>query len=67
MIVTAKQIEVLTPYINNIEELIKSYDVDDVLDAIDAVIVDNILANNDEPDSVGIKLQKVYDEIFNQN
>ncbi len=67
MIVTAKQIEVLTPYINNIEELIKSDDVDDVLDAIDAVIVDNILANNDEPDSVGIKLQKVYDEIFNQN
>ena len=67
MIVTAKQIEVLTPYINNIEELIKSDDVDDVLDAIFAVIVDNILGNNDEPDSVGIKIQKVYEEIINQN
>ena len=42
-------------------------DVQAVLDAIDDVIVDNILANNDEPDDEGIKLQKIYDEIFNEN
>lgn len=42
-------------------------DVQEVLDVIDDVIVDNILANNDEPDDEGIKLQKIYDEIFNEN
>ncbi len=67
MIVKAEQIELLKPYIDNIEDLIKSDDVQSVLDAIDDVIVNNILANNDEPDDEGIKLQKIYDEIFNQN
>lgn len=38
-------------------------DVQAVLDAIDDVIVDNILANNDEPDDEGIKLQKIYDDM----
>lgn len=63
----AEQIEVLKPHIENIEELVESDDVQAVLDAIDDVIVDNILANNDEPDDEGVKLQKIYDEIFNQN
>ena len=67
MIVKAEQIEVLKPYIEDIEELIETDDVQVVLDAIDDVIVDNILANNDEPDDDGIKLQKIYDEIFNDN
>lgn len=67
MIVKAEQIEVLKPYIENIEELVESDDVQAVLDAIDDVIVDNILVNNDEPDDEGIKLQKIYDEIFNEN
>lgn len=67
MIITDKQIEVLMTYINNIKELVEADDINDVLDAIDDVIVDNILANNDEPDSEGIKLQKIYDEIFYQN
>ena len=67
MIVTTKQIEILKPYIENIEELIDTDDVQEVLDTIDDVIVDNILGNNDEPDDEGIKLQKIYDEIFYQN
>lgn len=67
MIVKAEQIEVLKPYIEDIEELIETDDVQAVLDAIDDVIVDNILVNNDEPDDEGIKLQKIYDEIFNAN
>ena len=67
MIVKSEQIEVLKPYIDNIEDLVKSDDVQSVLDAIDDVIVENTLANNDEPDDEGIKLQKIYDEIFNQN
>ena len=49
MIVKKEQIKVLKPYIDNIEELIESDDVQDLLDAIDDVIIENILANNDEP------------------
>jgi len=57
----------LKPHIENIEDLIETGDVQEVLDVIDDVIVDNILAHNDEPDDEGVKLQKIYDEIFNQN
>ena len=67
MIVKSEQIKTLKPYIDNIEDIVKSDDVQSVLDAIDDVIVDNILINNDEPDDEGIELQKIYDEIFNQN
>ena len=67
MIVKSEQIKTLKLYIDNIEDIVKSDDVQSVLDAIDDVIVDNILANNDEPDDEGIKIQKIYDEIFNQN
>ena len=67
MIVKTEQIEMLKPHIENIEDLIETGDVQAVLDAIDDVILDNILVNNDEPDDEGIKLQKIYDEIFNEN
>lgn len=67
MIVKAEQIEVLKTYIENIEDLIVGGNLQIVLDAIDDVIVDNILGNDDEPDDERIKLQKIYDEIFNQN
>ena len=39
----------------------------EVLDAIDDVIVSNILGNNDEPDEEGIRLQRIYDDIFYEN
>lgn len=67
MIVNAEQIEILKQYIQNIESIIASGDVQCVLDAIDDVIVNNILGNDDEPDDEGIKLQTIYDEIFDQN
>lgn len=67
MIINDEQIKALKPYIDNIEDLIEKDDVQEVLDAIDDVIVDNILGNDDEPDDEGIKLQKIYDEIYDQN
>lgn len=67
MIIKDEQIEILKPYIENIDELVQGGSVQEVLDAIDEVIVDNILGNDDEPDEEGVKLQKVYDEIYNQN
>ena len=67
MIINDEQIEVLEQYIENINEFIQNDDVQGLLDTIDDIIVDNILGNNDEPDEEGIKLQKIYDEIYNQN
>lgn len=67
MIIKTEQIEELKPYIENIDELVRKDDVQDLLDAIDDVIVDDILGNDDEPTEEGIKLQKIYDEILNQN
>nr|DAZ41855.1 MAG TPA: hypothetical protein [Caudoviricetes sp.] len=67
MIIKDEQIEILKPYIENIDKLVQGGSVQEILDAIDDVIVDNILGNDDEPDEEGIKLQKVYDEIYDQN
>ncbi len=67
MIINNEQIEILKPYIENLEKLIAENDVDTLLDSIDDVIVDNILGNNDEPDEEGVKLQRIYDQIYNQN
>ena len=67
MIITDYQKETLSRYIPDLEKLIESSDVQALLDEIDNVIVDNILANNEEPDSEGIMLQRIYDQLFNQN
>lgn len=67
MVITDEQINELKPYIENLDELIAADDVEALLEAVDDVIVDNILGNNDEPDDEGIKLQLIYDQICNQN
>jgi hypothetical protein len=67
MVIKDNQIQILKPYIKNIDELVQTSSAQEVLDAIDDVIVDNILGNNDEPDEEGINLQRVYDEIYIQN
>ena len=67
MNVKDEQIRILKEYIPNIEKLIATGDIGTVLDAIDDVIVSNIILNNDEPDEEGVKLQKIYDQIFAQN
>lgn len=67
MIITDNQIKDLMPYIDNIKEIVESDRVVDLLDALDDIIVENILGNGNEPDGVGIKLQRIYDEIYNQN
>ena len=67
MIVTVEQIEALRPYIGNIEEMVSADDVDALLDAVDDVVIDNILGNNNEPDEEGNKIQRIYDDIAAQN
>ena len=67
VIISVEQIETLKLYIPDIETIIATDDVQLVLDEIDDIILESILGNNDEPDSEGIMLQKIYDEIFNHN
>lgn len=67
MIIYLKQVKELEMYIENIDDFIVADDVQGLLDALDDVIVNNILGNNDEPDAEGIRLQKIYDEIMAQN
>lgn len=67
MIISNKQIEKLRTYIKNIDELVQKEDVQEILNSIDDIIVNNILGNNCEPNEEGIELQKIYDQIFNDN
>lgn len=67
MIIYLKQVKELEMYIENIDDFIAADDVQGLLDALDDVIVNNILGNSDEPYAEGIRLQKIYDEIMAQN
>lgn len=67
MILTNKQKEVLKPYISNLESFSEADDVQGLLDEINDVIISDIMENDDEPTSVGIALQKIWDEIYYQN
>lgn len=64
--VTDEQKNILKKHIKNFDELIKRDDVNELLLAIDDVIVFN-MDENDEPDELGIELQKLYDQIYNNN
>jgi len=64
--ITDKQKEILKPHIEELDELIKLDDVQILLDKIDDVIVYN-MGEDDEPDELGIRLQRIYDQIYNQN
>lgn len=67
MSITNEQKNALVPYIDDLDSLIKTNDVNNLLEAIDNIIVDHIVDNNDEPDKEAIELQKIYDQISNQN
>lgn len=65
--ITDKQKLILKQYFNNLDELLVKDDIQVFLDRIDDIIVDNIIDNDDEPNEEGIILQRIYDQIFNQN
>ena len=67
ILITDDQIQELQPYIYNIDKYIQDDDIQGLLDAVDDVIISNILKNNDEPDKEGVRLQGLYDDIYYQN
>ena len=60
ILITDDQIQELQPYIYNIDKYIQDDDIQGLLDAVDDVIISNILKNNDEPDEEGVRLQGLY-------
>lgn len=65
--INAQQREKLSRYFDDLDSLLENDDIQTFLDRIDDIIVNNIISNNDEPDEEGIDLQRVYDQLYNQN
>jgi hypothetical protein len=66
MAITAEQKTFLNKYIKNLDEVLESNDINDLLLEIDDAILDTFDAEGN-PSAVGIELQKIYDEIYNSN
>ena len=66
MIVTEEQKKEIKKYGVDIDKLIKNGDVNEVLFAIDDVILD-LMDEDGELDKEGVKLQLIYDQIDNAN
>ena len=66
MIVTEEQRKEIKKYGVDIDKLIKNGDVNEVLFAIDDVILD-LMDEDGELDKEGVKLQLIYDQIYNAN
>ena len=65
--INEQQKEKLSCYFDDLDSLIENDDIQTFLDRIDEIIVANIIENHDEPDEEGIALQRVYDQLYNQN
>lgn len=65
--ITEEQKKYLLEQSVDISGALQNDDLGELLLAIDDAIVDNIVDHNDEPDEIGIKLQRIYDQIYNQN
>ncbi len=61
-----EQIEYLRKYIDNLDDLINCDDEDELLLAIDDEFL-NHLDEFDEPTRIGLKLERIRDQIYNQN
>ncbi len=65
--ISAEQLEYLSPLIPNINELIDKDTDEDILLAIDDLIVGEFDEEQNWLSSQGLQLQKIYDEIFKAN
>lgn len=67
VIISKEDIEYLKDNCIDISKPMQNDDIGKVLEIIDDAIVDNIVDNNDEPDEMGIYLQRIYDRIKADN
>lgn len=62
--ITKEQIEKLRPYLPNIDELVLDYE--EFQTKLDDAIIDELDANYNDTET-SIMLQRIYDEIYDQN
>lgn len=65
--ITEEQKRYLLEQSVNVNDALENNDLGALLLVIDDAIVDNIVDHDDEPDEIGINLQRIYDQIYNQN
>ncbi len=65
--ITEEQKKYLLEQSVNVNDALENNDLGALLLVIDDAIVDNIVDHDDEPDEIGINLQRIYDQIYNQN
>ncbi len=61
------QQKLLLTYLPSLRESIYSGDIDTVLDELDAKITEVGFNNDYSLNKIGLSLQKLYDELYNQN
>lgn len=65
--ITKEQRSLLEKYINNLDELLSMDDDEELLLAIDDAIIDTLDPNNHYfPNKDGIKMEKIYDQLWIQ-
>ena len=67
MILTSEQTEFLKKNIEGFEKFLESDDVDGLLDAISDYQLMVGFQKNDEPNELGLKIERIYDEVLSQN
>ena len=65
--ISNEQKELLIKYLPDVEKCITTDDIDTVLDRLDNKITEIGFNANYELNGVGLKLQRLYDELYNQN
>ncbi len=67
MIITKEQIEILRPHIPDIDALASMETDEALLDALDTLIINELDDAQDFLSPLGVRLQLLYDEIFQAN
>lgn len=65
--ITEKQKETISPYISKIDDYIDSDNLGELLVDLDDAIIIYGMDENQEITAKGIELQRIYDQIYNQN
>ena len=68
MVITEEQMDRLKRYAPGTLRFIEEDNLGEFLTVLDDYIVDDMMKHEDnEPREIGIELQKIYDQVYNQN
>lgn len=67
MIITKEQEKFLKEHIESFDEFLNKDDVDGLLDAISDYQLEVGFEKDGEPNKLGLKIERIYDEVLSQN